>query len=107
MPRGDGTGPMGMGRMTGRGAGYCTGFAAPGYANPIGFGYGFGGGRGFRRTFYATGLPGWGRLGYPAYAGTYGPAVDEKELLSQEVEYLENQLELVKKRLSDFKEDAE
>jgi hypothetical protein len=33
MPRGDGTGPMGMGQMTGRGAGYCAGFTAPGYAN--------------------------------------------------------------------------
>ena len=30
MPGGDGTGPMGMGPMTGRGAGYCAGFAAPG-----------------------------------------------------------------------------
>ncbi|NLV49386.1 MAG: DUF5320 domain-containing protein, partial [Clostridiales bacterium] len=37
MPRGDGTGPMGMGRMTGRGAGYCAGFAAPGYSNPVGY----------------------------------------------------------------------
>ncbi|MCD6382905.1 MAG: DUF5320 domain-containing protein, partial [Thermoplasmata archaeon] len=25
MPWGDGTGPMGMGPMTGRGAGYCSG----------------------------------------------------------------------------------
>lgn len=28
MPRGDRTGPMGMGPMTGRGAGYCGGFGA-------------------------------------------------------------------------------
>jgi hypothetical protein len=56
MPRGDGTGPMGMGPMTGRGAGFCTGFAAPGYVNPVGYGCGLGGGRGFRRMFYATGL---------------------------------------------------
>jgi len=41
MPRGDGTGPMGMGPMTGRGAGFCAGFAVPGYANPIGYGFGF------------------------------------------------------------------
>ena len=32
MPFGDGTGPGGMGPMTGRGAGYCTGFARPGFA---------------------------------------------------------------------------
>ena len=29
MPRGDGTGPMGMGPMTGRGAGFCAGLGAP------------------------------------------------------------------------------
>jgi len=29
MPFGDGTGPRGMGPMTGRGAGYCAGFASP------------------------------------------------------------------------------
>lgn len=30
MPFGDGTGPQGMGPMTGRGAGYCSGFYQPG-----------------------------------------------------------------------------
>ncbi|MCK4547155.1 MAG: DUF5320 domain-containing protein [Candidatus Eisenbacteria sp.] len=33
MPRGNGTGPMGMGPMTGRAAGYCAGFGVPGYMN--------------------------------------------------------------------------
>lgn len=32
MPRGDGTGPMGMGPMTGRAAGYCVGNNVPGFA---------------------------------------------------------------------------
>ncbi len=51
MPRGNGTGPMGFGPMTGRGAGYCAGFAAPGYMNQAGGrGCGFGrGGAGFGR----------------------------------------------------------
>jgi len=35
MPRGDGTGPMGLGPMTGRGAGYCAGSGVPGFMNPI------------------------------------------------------------------------
>ena len=35
MPRGDGTGPAGMGPMTGRAAGYCAGYGVPGYVNPI------------------------------------------------------------------------
>jgi hypothetical protein len=108
MPRGDGTGPMGMGPMSGRGAGFCAGFATPGYeANPVGFRYGFGGGRGFRRMFYATGLPGWARLGYPVYTGTYESALGEKDFLKRQAEFLEDQLEQVKKRLSSFKENAE
>ncbi len=105
MPRGDGTGPMGMGRMTGRGVGYCAGFAAPGYASPVGFAGGFG--RGFRRMFHATGLPGWARFGYPAYAGANGETVDERTILSSQAEFLEKQLQQVKKRLSRLKEDEE
>ncbi len=35
MPRGDGTGPAGLGPMTGRAAGYCAGYSGPGYANPL------------------------------------------------------------------------
>jgi hypothetical protein len=82
MPRGDRTGPMGFGPMTGRGAGYCAGSGAPGFMNPAGRGgfYGRGGGRGWRNWFYATGLPGWVRAssGLPAW-GTgpypYAPPV--------------------------------
>ena len=56
MPFGDGTGPRGMGPMTGRGAGFCSGFNQPGFANmAVGRGRaGFG--------------SGWGRpYGYPAW----------------------------------------
>ncbi len=35
MPRGDGTGPAGLGPMTGRAAGVCAGYSVPGYMNPI------------------------------------------------------------------------
>ena len=71
MPRGDATGPAGLGPMTGRAAGYCAGYNMPGYANPIGgrgFGMGYGrgfgfgrgsrgGGFGWRHRFFATGIP--------------------------------------------------
>lgn len=61
MPRGDRTGPMGIGPLTGRGAGHCNGFAAPGYANSVGFvgglGCGFGHGRGYRAMFRVAGMP--------------------------------------------------
>ena len=36
MPKGDKTGPWGQGPMTGRNAGYCAGFAVPGFMNPAG-----------------------------------------------------------------------
>jgi hypothetical protein len=35
MPRGDGTGPAGLGPMTGRVAGFCAGYSVPGYMNPV------------------------------------------------------------------------
>jgi hypothetical protein len=38
MSRGDGTGPTGLGSMTGRAAGYCAGFNTPGFTN-FGCGY--------------------------------------------------------------------
>ena len=50
MPWGDRTGPSGMGPMTGRAAGYCAGYAMPGYATMM---HGWGGGFGRRG--------GWGR----------------------------------------------
>jgi len=107
MPRGDGTGPMGMGPMTGRGAGYCAGVVAPDYKNCVGFAGGFGYGRGFRRKFNVTGLPGWGRFGYPTYAAMNESAASEKEILKSQAELLENKLQQVKKRLSSLKEDSE
>jgi len=120
MPRGDGTGPMGVGAMTGRAAGYCAGFGMPGYANPApgrGFGMGFGrgrgfggrgGGRGWRHMFCATGLPGWMRFG--GYAAPYGyptpyqkpdPEMEKQELKNQ-AETLQSELDFIKKRLSEI-----
>lgn len=51
MPGRDGTGPMGMGRMTGRKLGVCTGINAPNYGNGFGRGCGRGFGRGLNRGF--------------------------------------------------------
>lgn len=71
MPRGDGTGPMGMGSMTGRAAGYCAGLPSPGFMNPIGgrLGLGRGGGRGFR-AYPRYGLGRFPGLSYPSYYGS-------------------------------------
>ena len=56
MPFGDGTGPQGMGPMTGRGAGYCSGSNQPGFANPTPLGRRFAAWGG-RRGYFPVGQP--------------------------------------------------
>ncbi|MBN1776856.1 MAG: DUF5320 domain-containing protein [Clostridiales bacterium] len=111
MPRGDGTGPMGMGSKTGRGAGYCNGFSTPGYANtagfPGGFGCGFGRGRGFRRMYYSTGMPGWARYGAPVAPLAGAAAFDEKAFLRNQTEALEAQLQQLKQRMTELDKEDE
>jgi len=73
MPFGDGTGPGGMGPMTGRAAGFCAGFSVPGYMNPVVGGAGFYGAGASAVGPYGAGLYGYG-AGYAApYAGRGNP----------------------------------
>ena len=114
MPWGDGTGPMGYGPMTGRGAGYCAGYGAPGSMNPAGgrrFGgrgrglMGRGGGFGRRNRFYATGQPGWARGGWnpaPGMPAAYPNREQELELLEQQARYFNEALEDIKQRIEDL-----
>ena len=60
MPFGDGTGPAGMGPMTGRAAGFCAGFPVPGYMNPVSGRPGFYGSGVPAVRPYGTGLYGYG-----------------------------------------------
>ncbi|HBX43482.1 MAG TPA: hypothetical protein DEH27_06670 [Deltaproteobacteria bacterium] len=96
MPRGDRTGPMGTGPLTGRGAGFCAGFRGPGF---------FGGGRGWRHIFHATGLPGWMRSGWggPAFLEEPPPGT-EKRYLEEEAEALKGRLDEIRKRLEELEE---
>lgn len=111
MPRGDGTGPLGLGPMTGRAAGYCAGYSVPGYLNPIpgrgfwGVGrswFGRGGGHGWRNWFYATGLPGWLRFGTPAIPYQKPDPEMEKQVLKNQAEALQSELDFIKKRLGEI-----
>jgi hypothetical protein len=105
MPRGDRTGPQGMGPKTGRGLGFCSGFGMPGYANPgpgRGFGGRGGGGRGWRHMYYATGLPGWSRFG-PFGAPYQAPDPEaERQMLKTQADALQSELTLIKKRLEEI-----
>ena len=76
MPRRDGTGPMGMGPMTGRG---------------------------YRRQFNETGIPGYLRN---SFSGNI-PEMDEKTYLTNQEIVLSNQLKLVKERLADMDDSKE
>jgi hypothetical protein len=113
-----------MGPMTGRGAGYCSGSAVPGYMNSYGgrgFGRGFGYGAGFGR---GGGFGrGWGRslaYGVPAYPYPVGTAAApfpytaaapspevERLNLKNQAEYLEEELKSIRKRLTDLEKTEE
>ena len=123
MPFGDRTGPQGLGPMTGRGAGYCGGYPAPGSMNPVpgrgfGRGRGFGGGRGFGRgRGWGRGF-GWGPAPWgapygsyppaygPAYAPSYGPE-EEATALKDQARYFEEALQDIKKRIEEIGSSAE
>ena len=107
MPRGDRTGPAGMGPMTGRGMGYCANYPVPGFAN-VGTGYGvgrgFGGGRGrgFRQGPPAPGF-GLGRGGLPRsmeFAEYQPNEGDELSVLREQGKNLETELKSIKERIS-------
>lgn len=122
MPGGNGTGPAGMGSMTGRGAGFCAGYAVPGYANPVGgrgmgmgfsrgrgMGRGHGFGRGFGRAGFGYGAPVWtGPAGpYPANP-SFGPALtaaQELEGLKQQAEFLQDSLSQVSERIEHLEKE--
>jgi len=113
MPGGDGSGPMGMGPMTGRAAGYCAGYPTPGFASPYGGGgFGRGGGRGRRRWFYATGLTGWQRagMGVPPFAPPAAPAVtrgQEADALKRQADQLRGTLDAVTQRIDELSQETD
>jgi len=108
--------------MTGRGAGFCAGYAVPGYANggfggPGGFwgwgrGGGPGGGRGRRNRFYATGLTGWQRAAGVAPYGAAAQPMSEPapaqqvDALKAQAEYFEDALEQIRSRIQDLESET-
>jgi hypothetical protein len=102
MPRGDRTGPFGSGPRTGRGAGYCGGTGAPGFASGgPGAGISRGAGRGWRRWFRASSLPGWLRADTAA-----GEKGETGEDLVQRMNVLREELDVLKRRLNQLKNEG-
>lgn len=101
MPRGDGTGPVGAGPMSGRGAGLCSGYRGAGLGGGAPWcGMGRGLGRGARR-----GLAGGG-FGWRAAAGQIPVApltpAEQGRVLKEEKAFLERRLEAVEGRLKEL-----
>ncbi|MFA7209455.1 MAG: DUF5320 domain-containing protein [Parcubacteria group bacterium] len=80
MPQQDTTGPMGMGPMTGRGAGSC------------GKGSGLGMGRGYGRA-----MCGWFYQKYQAM-----PKNERKDMLKSEIEDLKQEMRMVEEELEEL-----
>lgn len=94
MPRGNGTGPMGMGSQTGKRLGYCSGYRTPGYAKTVGRFTGSGFGRGLRRRFNDNDQ-------YPiGYSYPQNLPSDEKGFLNRKLDSLEDEIKQLKKRLA-------
>lgn len=88
MPRGDRTGPSGMGPMTGRRMGHCAGYPSPGFTNS-GFGFRHGFGRRFTQ---------WGQ---PAYIE---PTKEQEiEMLKQEKKTIESEEKIIKEEIAEIK----
>ena len=114
MPGGDGTGPAGMGPMTGRAAGYCAGYSVPGYMNPtvprMGMGWGFRRGWGAGYAPYGAAWP----TTPPAFAPGVQPGFgygmtqeQETEVLKNQAQMLSQQLEQINSRLKELEEVEE
>ncbi|MFW5741727.1 MAG: DUF5320 domain-containing protein [Spirochaetota bacterium] len=111
MPRGDRTGPNGMGPMTGRAAGFCARNGEAGFTTAPGpFGWNRFGARGFGRgaargrgAGFGYGL-GYGRgfgFAYGADAQAPPPPAPEqqREAIGTEIEALEQRIDYLKREL--------
>lgn len=92
MPRGDGTGPIGQGSMTGRGLGNCLKYGIP------------------IITGIATAL-GWGRRRGQRHGLRYQPQTKQNEVANQKIELeelkeqakiMENSLEEIKNKITEL-----
>ena len=111
--------------MTGRAAGFCAGYPAPGYMNPYGGrGFGRGGGRGWRRAFPAAQAFGGYGAPYAPYvppaapylppAAPFAPpyasapaAGQELAGLKSQAEYLSSTLDAIKARMDELEKEKQ
>jgi hypothetical protein len=96
--------------MTGRAAGFCSGYSGPGYVNP-GYGRGFGRGwsRGFGRGYWGRGRGFWWRGDYtePYYRSIYPKPSKEEEKthLEEMVKGLEEEIKDIRNRIQELSKE--
>ena len=116
MPKGDRTGPMGAGAKSGRAAGYCAGFNAPGYVHawtPDGPAMRMqrmrrgwcdrpGGSGGRRQGFFASWRPWHGYFGGYPFPPQPVSAELETETLKHRSRMLKSELDAINNRLNEI-----
>jgi hypothetical protein len=104
MPRGDRTGPMGQGPVTGRGLGYCSDYESSGFTKGFGMGGGFGRAHGFGRST-GRGM-GYGRsygfVPWPSYSKE-----NEIQILKDQAESLKRAQKNIEKRLGELEKETD
>jgi len=119
MPKGNKTGPSGLGPRTGRELGYCGGYSTPGYTKGpgMGRGRGYGGGRGWGRGGWSRGRRFYPEPYYQAQDSARGPITGVSPWFTvhtpeEEVKYLEEtlsgmkkEIESIEKRLDELQEN--
>ena len=120
MPGGDRTGPVGAGPMTGRGAGYCAGYSAPGYVNPVpgrgAFGFGRSRGKGFGAGLRGIGRGfGWRWAANPyeygdsymvsPFMGRVAPQ-QETDMLKAQAKVLQDEIGAINERIKELESGA-
>jgi len=110
MAGGDGTGPSGRGPMTGKGMGYCVGYASPGYGRGMGRGAGLGyrGGGGYGRGFgFGAGRGGRGPERFSLMRPRPMTLQEERDYLRSEEQFLNEGLRDIKSRLSKLESEKQ
>ncbi len=115
MPRGDRTGPIGQGAMTGRAMGFCNGYDTPGFTKGFGQGAARGGGMGRRGGGFGRGRGfGFGRgagtpVDVPAentpWMGVGMSRKDEAKMLKAQAENLKDSLKTIENRLKEMENE--
>lgn len=92
--------------MTGRAAGFCAGYAMPGFSNAVGgWGRGLGrggGGRGFRNRYFATGLTGWQRAAIGPVAPTADAQPGQLDALKAQADAMAEALDAIRNRIEEL-----